>query len=295
MTTPHGSGPEGAPSHGGRDAAKAPRLTARGVSVALGRRPVLDGVTVAFEPGRITGLVGANGAGKTTLLRALAGLAALQAGQVLLGDDPLAASGQPGAWGTRIAYLPQDRHVHWPLSVGAVVALGRLPHRGVRVALPGSDGDGPAIRRAMAAMDVADFAERPVTSLSGGQLARVLMARALAQEAPVILADEPTAGLDPAHALGLFEVLTGLAARGRTVVVALHDLSAAARFCHDVVMLKAGRVAAAGSSGDVLVPERLRSVFDTVIAVGSVGGVPAIVPVETLSNTASVTPVAQSP
>jgi iron complex transport system ATP-binding protein len=123
---------------------------------------------------------------------------------------------------------------------------------------------------------------RPVSALSGGELARVLFARALAQEAAVILADEPTAGLDPAHALGLFDVLQGLASHGRSVIVALHDLSLAARFCHDVVMLAGGRVAGAGAAADVLTADRLAPVFGARMAVGMIDGVAIVVPVEPL-------------
>ncbi len=117
--------------------------------------------------------------------------------------------------------------MHWPLAARAVVALGRLPHRDATTA----EADTAAIDAALAAMDIADLAERPVVELSGGERARVLVARALAQQTPLLLADEPTAGLDPAHALALFELFTRLAAEGRTVVVALHDLTLAARFC----------------------------------------------------------------
>ncbi|MDX2159478.1 MAG: ABC transporter ATP-binding protein [Hyphomicrobiaceae bacterium] len=251
------------------------RLQAEGVDAWLGGRPVLSGVTIACEPGRITGLVGPNGAGKSTLLRTLAGLLAPAAGRISLDGTPL-ASFDRAEIGRRIAYLPQERIVHWPLSVHAVVALGRLPH----ARRPGGQGDdAPAIAQAMAAVDVAHLAERSVSALSGGELARVLVARALAQAARVILADEPTAGLDPAHALGLFEVLQRLAAEGRTIVVALHDLSLAARFCHDVVVLGEGRVAAAGPAPETLTAERLSQVFRARMAVGTLGGVPVVVPV----------------
>ena len=248
-------------------------LTATEVQVRLAGRAVLDSLSLACGRGRITGLVGPNGAGKSTLLRALAGLVPLTGGEVLLDGRNLAAMA-PGELGRHLAYLPQERVVHWPLAVHRVVALGRLPHRG-----HGSHADALAIRQAIVAMDLAHLADRPVAEISGGELARVLFARALAQETPVILADEPTAGLDPAHALGLFEVLARLAADGRTIVVALHDLSLAARFCHEVVMLAEGRIAAAGPPSLALTPERLEAVFGVRMAVGIVGGVPVVVPV----------------
>jgi iron complex transport system ATP-binding protein len=182
----------------------------------------------------------------------------------------------------RIAFLPQDRVVHWPLAVRAVVALGRLPHGATAVAL--SPIDDAAIERAMLAMDVMALAARPVDTLSGGERARVLFARALAQEAPIILADEPTAGLDPAHALDLVAVLGRLAAEGRAIAVALHDLTLAARFCHDVVILSGGRVAASGSIGEVLTADRLSQAFGVSMAIGRIDTVPVVVPIAPLSE-----------
>ena len=247
-------------------------LVASDIRVRLGGRLVLDGVSLALGRGRITGLVGPNGAGKSTLIRALAGLMPVDGGGIALDGRNLSAVG-PRDIGRRIAYLPQQRLVHWPLAVRRVVALGRLPH---------GDANAQAIDAAMAVMDVAHLADRAVSEVSGGELARVLFARALAQEAPVILADEPTAGLDPAHALGLFEALGRLAAEGRTIVVALHDLSLAARFCHEVVLLAQGRTAATGSPVEVLTPLRLEPAFGARMAVGTVGGVPAVVPLSPL-------------
>ncbi|MGD9802875.1 MAG: ABC transporter ATP-binding protein [Hyphomicrobiaceae bacterium] len=257
-------------------------LRARDVGVALGGRRILSGVTLACGAGRITGIIGPNGAGKSTIMRALAGLVPLIEGAIDF--DGTEISARPvAARGRLLAYLPQDRAVHWPLSVRRVVGLGRLPIRndGGRDAVAHSER---VVDAALRSMDVDHLADRPVSELSGGELARVLFARALAQEAPVILADEPTAGLDPAHALGLFEVLGRLAADGRTIVVALHDLSLAARFCHEVVMMASGSVVASGSPAETLTDARLQSVFGARMAVGSVGGVPVVVPVEPLSS-----------
>ena len=255
-------------------------LRAETIDVALAGRPVLSGVSIACAPGRITGLIGPNGAGKSTLLKALAGLMTLTAGRVTLDGQSLTAL-PPAELGRHLAYLPQERRVHWPLAARAVVALGRLPHRHSRSGE--SADDRTAIAQAMDAMDVAHLSARPVSAISGGELARVLLARALAQEAPVIVADEPTAGLDPAHALALFEILRRLAVAGRAVVVALHDLSLAARFCDDVVMLADGRVSASGPAAQVLVPERLDPVFGARMAVGRIEGVPIVVPIAPLS------------
>src|SRR5262249_30260894 len=161
------------------------------------------------------------GAGKTTLLKALAGLVAPSAGTVSL--QGCALSGWlPRARARALAYLPQERITHWALSARAVVALGRLPHQ------PMGAGASPADERAivgdLSARDISRLAARPVSEMSGGERTRVLIARARAQEPAALLADEPVAGLDPAHQLGLFGHLTTLALAGRTVVVALYDL-----------------------------------------------------------------------
>jgi iron complex transport system ATP-binding protein len=253
-------------------------LAARGIAVELGSRRILSEVSLACRAGAITGIVGPNGAGKSTLMRALAGLVPLAGGSVDL--DGRAVAAMPASLrGRSLAFLPQDRTVHWPLAARRIVALGRLPLAAARGRAAAMDAEA-AVTAALAAMDAAHLADRPASELSGGELARVLFARALAQEAPVILADEPTAGLDPAHALSLFQLLERLAAGGRTIVIALHDLSFAARFCHEVVMLASGRVAATGTPAETLTPERLRAVFGARMASGLIGGVPAIVPIE---------------
>jgi iron complex transport system ATP-binding protein len=252
-------------------------IVAKDVRLALGRRTVLNGVHLVVPAGQITAVVGPNGAGKSTLLRAFAGLVTPAGGEITLEGRPLAAlSGAERA--RAIAYLPQERAVHWPLSARAVVALGRLPHLGASTV----EADAAAVDDALAAMDIAHLAERPVVELSGGERARVLVARALAQQTPLLLADEPTAGLDPAHALALFELFTRLAADGRTVVVALHDLSLAARFAHHVVLLSGGGVAAIGPPADVLTSRHLEPAFGVTMLCTVIDGMAIVVPVSSL-------------
>ncbi len=242
------------------------------VRLALGDRVVLDDVDLSFPSGQVTAVVGPNGAGKSTLLRACAGLLAAQRGEIVHVGRPLDTYAR-AELARAVAYLPQERAVHWPLAARAVVALGRLPH---------DDANPDVIARALAAMDIEHLADRPIAQLSGGERARVLVARALAQEAPLLVADEPTAGLDPAHSLALFTLFQRLATEGRTVVVALHDLSLAARFAHHIVLLANGRVSAQGPPTDVLAPRHLEPAFGVTMLCTIVNGLPIVVPVSTL-------------
>jgi iron complex transport system ATP-binding protein len=256
------------------------RIEARGVHVSLKGREVLRGLDLAAEPGQLTAIIGRNGAGKTTLLRTLAGLVAPHAGAALLDAMPLAAW-ERGRLARALAYLPQERLVHWALTARAVVGLGRLPYQPFGAGE--SDADRAAIDAALAAMDAAHLADRPVPELSGGERARVLIARALAQQPHVLLADEPAAGLDPAHQLTLFRHLAGLAAAGRTVVVAVHDLSLAARFCHSIALVHEGRTLAAGTPDYVLSPEHLAAAYGIAARLHSIDGVPVVLPIDVLS------------
>ncbi|GEO80774.1 ABC transporter ATP-binding protein [Pararhodospirillum oryzae] len=238
------------------------RIDLENVGVVLDGRPVLANVTASLGAPGLVGLIGPNGAGKTTLLRALAGLVASQ-GRVLMNGQPLARL-SPAERARQVAYLAQERAVHWPLSVREVVALGRLPHRG-----QGHD-DQAAIDRALDETGVRAFADRPIGHLSGGERARVLLARALAVEAPVLLADEPVAALDPHHQLAMMGLLRRHAEAGALVMVVVHDLISAARFCHRLILLDRGGVVADGPPDAVLTEPtlathyRVRAVFPQV-------------------------------
>lgn len=234
------------------------RLAARTLSVDLGSRRALSGVDLAFESGRFAVIVGPNGAGKTTLLRSLAGLLPPTEGTVTL-DGASIARMRAAERARAIAYLPQNGGVAWPLPVRDVVALGRLPH-GERPDGLGEAGR-EAVAAAMAAADVRDFAERPATELSGGERARVLLARALATKAPVLLADEPVAALDPRHELMVLEVLRAQARAGALVVVIMHNLTLAARFADEVVLLDRGGLQVHAPPAEVFTPERLAASF----------------------------------
>ncbi|MCM0639012.1 ATP-binding cassette domain-containing protein [Cellulomonas sp. zg-Y766] len=237
-------------------------LTMVGVGTRLGGRWVVDGVDATPPAGALTGLLGPNGAGKTTLLRLVAGLLEPQAGAVLV-SDPAAADPTPSVpvhalarrvRARHVALLEQDSGAAVPLSVREVVALGRIPYR----TLWGTDGDAGAVDRALAAASAAHLADRAWATLSGGERQRVHIARALAQEPQVLLLDEPTNHLDVAAQLSMLAFVRDL---GVTSVAALHDLNLAAAFCEHVIVLSAGRLAAAGPPADVLTPALLREVY----------------------------------
>ena len=211
----------------------------------------LDGVSAALEPGAITAICGPNGAGKSSLLEALAGLLAVESGEVLLDGAPL-ASFHPRTRARRIGYLPQSGEVAWDLSVRGLAALGRLPY-GDRASEP--------VEAALAALDMSDLAERPVSTLSGGELARALLARVLAGDPRWILADEPLAALDIGHQLALLGNLRQVAERGTGVVLVLHDLALVMNHADRVLVLDRGRLAADGAPNEALAEQLVETVW----------------------------------
>lgn len=233
------------------------RLVVDNLSVVLGGRRVLSGITLDLAPASVIGLLGPNGAGKSTLMRALAGLLPAD-GAMHLGRHDLEAL-SPAARARLLAFLPQSRTIAWRLKARDAVALGRLPFRPF--------GRGPtaaderAIDRAMAMVDVAALAERIASELSGGEQALVLAARAIAQDTPLLVADEPASGLDPAHQITLMQALKRLAGEGRTVFVSLHDLTLAARWCDRVIVLRNGSCVAAGPPATVMTDRLLAEVY----------------------------------
>ena len=222
-------------------------LEARDLALA-GR---LAGISASLEPGAITAICGPNGAGKSSLLESLAGLLAPEAGEVLLDGAELAALDRRER-ARRIGYLPQIGEVAWDLPVRALAGLGRLPH---------GDRAGEPAERALAALDLDNLAERPVSTLSGGERARALLARVLAGEPEWILADEPLAALDLAHQLSLLGHLRRAAEGGTGVVLVLHDLALAMNHASRVLVLDRGRLAADGAPETALSEEMIGKVW----------------------------------
>jgi iron complex transport system ATP-binding protein len=248
-------------------------LKVDGLSVVLGRTKALDGVDLSVRPGEFIVIVGPNGAGKTTFLKASAGLIGAK-GSIALEGTPLSRL-SPVERARRIAYLPQGHVFHWPLAVEDIVALGRLPRTG------GADlsvADGEAVKRAMAETGVSDYARRPVTTLSGGERARVALARVLATEAKLVLADEPTTSLDPRYQLIVLDTLQRHARQGGAVIAVLHDLGLAARRADRIVVMKEGRVAADGPPRDVLTRELLAETFGVNVQIVTLVDGPVVIP-----------------
>jgi iron complex transport system ATP-binding protein len=232
------------------------------VGLSLGGVAVLDGVDLAVERGEFVGLVGPNGAGKTTLLRTVNGVLTPDTGTVTLSDDPVASLG-PKAVGRRVATVPQDSHLGFAFTAEQVVEMGRTPHRS---RLDWSDGS-DAVEAALDRTDTATLRDRPVDELSGGERKRVLLARALAQETPALVLDEPTANLDINHQVRVLETVSEFVSAGRAAVAAIHDLDLAARYCDRLCLLSGGRVRAAGRPESVLRDPALTAAFDVRTAV----------------------------
>jgi iron complex transport system ATP-binding protein len=235
----------------------APLLSAKSLSVRLGGRTIVDDVGVALMAGELVALVGPNGAGKTTLLKALAGLVPAFGTVELEGQPSAALKARERA--RRLAYLPQGHDFSWPLPAGEIVALGRYPH--ADPFSPVSDRDRAAVAHAIDITGTKDFANRIVTTLSGGERARVALARVLATEAKVVLADEPTMSLDPRHQFVVMDVLRHAAHAGGAVLAVIHDLALAARYADRVLVLEKGRIVADDKPEAALNPERIANIF----------------------------------
>ncbi|MET0867608.1 MAG: heme ABC transporter ATP-binding protein [Pseudorhodoplanes sp.] len=248
-------------------------LTAHEISVRLGGRTILDNVSVELEPGELVALVGPNGAGKTTLIKALAGLVPCFGKLEIEGRER--ATMKPRERAKALAYLPQGHEFSWPLPAAEIVALGRYPH--ADPFSPVSADDREAVAQALDVTGMKEFATRIVTTLSGGERARVALARVLATQAKILLADEPTMSLDPRHQFVVMEILRRVARSGGAVLAVVHDLALAARYADRVLILEKGRIAAQGKPDEALNPDRIATVFGVEADMVTLGG--ATVPV----------------
>ncbi len=247
----------------------------RNATAKLGQHLALNAVSATIAPGRITAVLGPNGAGKTTLARVLAGLTPLRSGTVTLGGTAI-ASMPAKARAQRVGYLAQSIIPAWHVTARELVNLGRLPHLGQVSRY--SDFDHAAVEAAMRATDTLHLADRTVDAMSGGERARVQIARVLAGEPQWIIADEPLANLDPPHQRDVLKLLRNSADSGTGVVIILHQINAAARIADDVIMMRRGEIIATGACGEALTAETLEAVFDITFNQSHVGSAPIFSP-----------------
>nr|VFJ78215.1 MAG: iron complex transport system ATP-binding protein [Candidatus Kentron sp. FW] len=256
-------------------------LAGKALRVVLAGKTVLREVDITIRPGFLTGILGPNGAGKSTLARALLGYLPLAGGRVTLGEKEI-KSYSSGERARRIGYLAQGHTIHWPLLVEKVVELGRLPyHRGGKSA---TGADRQAVEWALERAGVAHLRGRTMDTLSGGEKARVLLARVLAGEPGVLLADEPIADLDPAYQLRILGLLRELARQGMAVAIVLHDLMLATRFCDRLALLRDGALLVEGTPGEVLTDTHLASSFGIEARRADIAGEPVLVPWQTMGE-----------
>ncbi|MBT5187886.1 MAG: ABC transporter ATP-binding protein [Kordiimonadaceae bacterium] len=233
-------------------------LIIKNVSLELGGASILKNISADVNRGEIVGLIGPNGAGKSSLLRSILGLVQMKSGEVFIdGTDLKDLSLKKRA--QKMSYAAQGAPVHWPLTVEHIVALGRVPHLNPWQKL--SVDDEIAIDYAIERTDCSSLRGRLVTTLSGGERARVLLARVLATGAPYVLADEPVASLDPAHQLQVMGILKNLSNNNHGVMVVMHDLSLALRYCDRIILLNEGQMLGQDTPDVILNDENLRDVF----------------------------------
>lgn len=250
-------------------------LEIKSASLELGGNQILKGVSGSLKPGELVGLIGPNGAGKSSLLRCALGLAKLSSGSVEFdGSDFLAMA--PKVRARLVAFAAQGAPVHWPLIVEKLVGLGRIPHLDPWRSI--SAEDQKMIESALEMTDCCHLKDRIATTLSGGERARVLLARTIASGAPYILADEPLASLDPLHQLKVMDILKGHTRAGGSVMVAMHDLGLALRYCDRLILLNEGRMVDQGIPKEILTDQNLQEVFGVGVSRWTVDGTDFLAP-----------------
>jgi len=249
-------------------------IEANGVTVVRSGRRIVNNVSMRASAGQFVGLIGPNGAGKSTLMSALAGLLLPDYGSVTIDDRAVTEYDRRELARVR-AYLPQSPRAEWPVSVERLVALGLTPQLPVFGRLPAAMRE--QVSAALGIVDMLDHRDQPATTLSGGELARAMLARALVGDPTTLLADEPLAGLDPRHALDSVHRLRKLADAGKLVIASIHDLTLAARYTTDVAVMREGSLVAFGPTRQTLTSALLRDVFEVGACVSDAGTLGAIV------------------
>ena len=254
-----------------------PLLEAHGVEVELGGNTILDGAGLEVRAGEIVGLVGPNGAGKSTLLRAVTGLVPLRAGSIHVGGEALDSLSR-GELARRVAVVQQLPEAPATLSVRQLALLGRHPH--LRLLARESSRDHAIAEGALRQAGCSELADRELGTLSGGERRRAFIARALAQQAPLLLLDEPTANLDAGAQHEVLELVADLARSGTGVLLVVHDLTLAIAYCDRLVLLDRGRVAASGPPAEVITPELVRRLYGNAVSVVAhpLTGAPLVLP-----------------
>jgi iron complex transport system ATP-binding protein len=230
--------------------------------------PVINDISIDIGGNEMLGIIGPNGAGKSSLVKLLAGINQPVAGSLTLQGEALSTLGR-NQWAKKIGYLAQQAPIAWPVTVERVVTLGRLPHQSIHSRLTAKDSQ--AIAWAMQATDVSHLSQRPANQLSGGEQMRVMVARLLAGEPAMILADEPVAALDPAHQLEVMRLLSEHAELVGPVAVVLHDLNLALRYCRRLALIVEGRLLMIGEAADVIASEQLADAYNLLISIEPTG------------------------
>ncbi|MCC3861526.1 ABC transporter ATP-binding protein [Pseudemcibacter aquimaris] len=234
------------------------QLNVQNMSLTLDGTKILNDVSLSLKTGKIVGLIGPNGAGKSMLLKSILGLIDEADGNVRIDDQDFSELHEKER-AKHISYAPQGAPVHWPLMVGNLVSLGRIPHLNPWQST--SENDQKLTLDAMKKTDVAHLSTRLATSLSGGERARVMLARAIVTDSDFLFADEPIEALDPYHQIKIMQILSTLAHDGKGVLVVLHDLNFANQFCDDLILLNQGNIMASGSPDDVLTDENIKDAY----------------------------------
>ena len=262
-------------------------LVIDGLSVHRGETTALRGVTTSAESGEFIGLIGPNGAGKTTLLRAVQGTLSPRQGSVRVGTIDVTASSTRSV-AQQVATVPQTQSLEFPFSVRSLVEMGRTPYRHVLRPWQHAQRDADVVDAALERTDLQGLADRPIVALSGGQQQRVIIARALAQQTPVLLLDEPTANLDIAYQVATLNLVSGLVQDGRLAIAAIHDLNLAAQYCDRLWLLDDGRLIADGAPAEVLTRGTLQAVYgaNTVVSQHPVTGSPYVTAVADATSAA---------